>query len=104
MRVAVTVLDRTALVGSLVRTEAGERTRRSAYLAREVARDMVPVLSGDLKDTIEVFRISANEWELNAGGGSVDYAAAVEFGTYRMSARPYFTPGMEAGRKEMSRI
>lgn len=101
MDVSVTVVDRTVMVGSLVRKAAHERTRKSAFAAREAMRQLVPVKSGALHDSIDVVRYSANEYEVFAGDEMVDYAAAVEFGTYRMSARPYFTPGMEAGRKIM---
>lgn len=101
MHVSVTVVDRTVMVGALVRKAAHERTRKSAFAARARMRELVPVLSGDLKDSIDVVRYSADEYEVFAGDDMVDYAAAVEFGTYRMAARPYFTPGMEAGRKLM---
>jgi hypothetical protein len=97
----VTVVDRTALLGGLVHAMAASQSRRAAYAARQEMYNRVPVVSGALKDSIEIIRHGPGEYEIAAGGGIVDYAAAVEFGTYKMSARPYFTPGLEAGRKVM---
>ena len=102
VQVHVTVIDRTALLGGLVHEAAAQQGREAAYAARDAMYEYVPVQSGALKNSINIERISPGEYEISAGDDQVDYAAAVEFGTYKMSARPYFTPGLEAGRKIMA--
>lgn len=102
VQVVVTVIDRTTLLGGLVHEAAAQQSREASYAARDRMRELVPVKSGALKNSIAIERISPGEYEISAGDEEVDYAAAVEFGTYKMSARPYFTPGLEAGRKIMA--
>lgn len=81
---------------------AAQQAREAAYAARNAMRQFVPKKTWALHNSIEITRHGPGEYEISAGGDEVDYAAAVEFGTYKMSARPYFTPGLEVGRKIMA--
>lgn len=63
-----------------------------------VAEDMrqyVPVLSGDLRDTIEAEHLEG-EGRVNFGDvdAGVDYHLYQEFGTSRMAAQPYARPAL----------
>lgn len=101
--IEVSMTERFALVGALVDEIAAAQSRKAAYRARDRAKELVPVATGALKNSIVVNRLGRGEYELSAGEGTPrDYAAAVEFGTYKMAAKPYFIPGMEAGRQIMA--
>jgi HK97 gp10 family phage protein len=40
--------------------------------------------------------------EVHAGGGVVNYARALEFGTAKMAARPFFQPAAEKNRRRIA--
>lgn len=65
----------------------------ATLIARE-AQANAPVDTGALRASIhaELGRLAAR---VVAGGGDVDYAAFVEFGTSRMAAQPYLFPAYE---------
>ncbi|MGE4043317.1 MAG: HK97-gp10 family putative phage morphogenesis protein [Acetobacteraceae bacterium] len=41
---------------------------------------------------------------VSAGSGVVDYAAALEFGTSKMAARPFFNPALEQAKPEIEAL
>lgn len=57
------------------------------------ATSVVPVDTGNLRDSIEAGQASARGIEVTAGA---DYAAYVELGTSKMSAQPYMNPSIPA--------
>lgn len=61
----------------------------------EDARRYVPVLSGDLLDTIHAEHL-AGEGRVYCGdpGRGIDYHLYQEFGTSRMQAQPYMRPAL----------
>lgn len=61
----------------------------------EDARRYVPILSGDLHDTIEPEHLEG-EGRVHCGGGEkdVDYHLYQEFGTSKMAAQPYMRPAL----------
>lgn len=61
----------------------GERVAQSA-------RELCPVDTGALRDSIEV-SVQGNSAVVSA---NTDYAAYVEFGTSKMPARPYLVPAL----------
>ncbi len=61
------------------------------------AREIVPVRTGRLRDSIEV---SATAWGWSLGA-SAPYASYVEFGTSRQAAQPYLAPAVLAILAEM---
>lgn len=66
----------------------------------EVAEDMrryVPVLTGDLRGTIEPEH-GKGYGRVWFGGGHVDYWSYVEYGTSRMGAQPYARPALYKAR------
>jgi HK97 gp10 family phage protein len=70
---------------------------RGANLIADVARQLSPVDTGALRDSI---RVEGGDDALSrkviAGGDGVDYAAFVEYGTSVSPAQPYMTPAKEA--------
>lgn len=66
------------------------------------ARILVPVDTGDLQSTIGV-EVEGETVNLVAGGGDVDYALYVEFGTIKMEAQPYMRPAIDTKQKEALR-
>lgn len=77
----------------------------------EDMRESVPVHEGTLRDTIEVHVISPLHLLITAGGEATtktspsgweyDYALAVEYGTSKMDAQPFFWPSYQHGSRLM---
>lgn len=67
----------------------------------DVAKTIVPVLSGDLRSTIRKRKAGKRKVRITAGGKRgamtgepVDYAGYVERGTSKMSAQPFLRPAL----------
>ena len=70
-----------------------------AKVARDIeadAKNVVPVDTGNLKNSIDVE--FADDGLIAIVAPHTEYAAFVEFGTRRMSAYPYMTPAAERNR------
>ena len=81
-----------------LRRRAGEAIKRAAYDVEARAKDVVPVDTGNLKNSIG----TTMEGDLTAVvGTAVEYAPYVEFGTYKMAARPYLGTAAEAVRPSL---
>lgn len=63
----------------------------------DLARSLVPVRTGFLQSSI-YHRVSGFELEF---GAEAEYASYVEFGTYRMPARPYMRPALDANQQRI---
>jgi HK97 gp10 family phage protein len=50
------------------------------------------VRTGALHQSIRVLKRGKSHHEIHAGGGDVDYAVYLEYGTERMAPRPFMTP------------
>jgi len=84
-------------VGNAVRTASKE----GADLVAARARDLVPVVSGDLKASIQVQEIKGKRpgWMVSASGSADKYYASfVELGTVKMSPRPFLRPALAASK------
>jgi hypothetical protein len=80
-----------------------EECRATAQEVVDIARDLVPVLTGALQGTIKVNAV-ANGYTASAGDPPlVVYAPFVEYGTRFMAAEPYFTPAVEAAAPDFQR-
>lgn len=66
-------------------------------IATDAAR-LAPVLTGDLRNSVQVLGVSDGVGRVGAGGGKVDYAAHVELGTRRMAAQPFLRPAAQRAR------
>lgn len=80
---------------SELHAEASRVVRKTARDIEAGAKSIVPVDTGNLKNSIQV----TEQDDLNATIGThVEYAAYVEYGTHRMAAQPYLTPAAERAR------
>ncbi len=90
-----------------LRQRAGAAIRKAAHDIEAGAKNVVPVDTGNLKNSIQ----TTMEGDLTAVVGThVEYAPYVEYGTRRMAARPYLgpaaelvRPSLEAAMKELLR-
>ncbi len=90
--VRVSAAGRAALMGAVE-----ERvTRPVTYAVADDMTRLVPVLSGDLRGTIEPEIVSPTVGRVNFGDvdGGVDYHLYVEEGTSKMAAQPYARPAL----------
>jgi HK97 gp10 family phage protein len=71
-----------------------------AGVVQREAERLVPVRTGYLRSTIYA---KAKEWQLEIGAEAT-YAAAVEFGTRSMQAKPYLNPAVENHLPELERV
>lgn len=63
----------------------------------DLAKSIVPVRTGYLRSTI-YHKVEDTNLEV---GASAHYAAYVELGTSKMSARPYLRPSVDANREKL---
>jgi len=73
--------------------ETSAVVRKAAYDVEAYAKMVVPVDTGNLKNSIQT---TVTDGGLEATTEThVEYCEYVEFGTYKMGARPYMTPAAE---------
>jgi len=75
--------------------EVKQALLKAAEAAASRARELVPVDTGELRDSIY-----AEETEEGARfGATADHAAHVEFGTWKMAAQPFLRPAVDAMKR-----
>lgn len=67
----------------------------------ETAREIVPVETGELRDSIEATRIDEKTVSVTAG---TDHAEPVEFGTVHMAAQPFMLPAFDRHVSEADEV
>src|SRR5579883_1482086 len=93
--VARIVFNRLPELQGQLRIRASQAVRKAAFDIEARAKAVVPVRTGNLKNSIQ----TTIESELSTVvGTAVHYAPYVEFGTRRMAPRPYLGPAAEAVR------
>lgn len=76
-----------------MREKASQIVRKTAHDIEAHAKAVVPVDTGNLKNSIQT---DMEPGGLSAEvGTAVSYAPFVEWGTHKMAARPYLTPAAE---------
>jgi HK97 gp10 family phage protein len=89
------VFDKLPQLQGQLRQRASAAVRKAAYDIEAHAKTVVPVDTGNLKNSIQ----TSVEGDLTAIVGThVEYAPYVEYGTRRMAAKPYLGPAAEAVR------
>lgn len=92
------VFNRLPELQGQLRQRASVAIRKAAHDVEARAKDIVPVDTGNLKNSIQ----TAMESDLTAIVGThVEYAPYVEYGTRKMAARPYLGPAAEAVRPSL---
>lgn len=70
----------------------------TALLVYTISDELVPVDTGDLQASGRIEPAAPNgsqAYTVKYGGGNVDYAEYVEYGTERMAAQPYLNPALQ---------
>lgn len=102
---------RLAAIPKLVREAAQRSVMKQAETIAKDMRRFAPEQSGDLERSIVVIEGNAAGDEkadgmsatIIAGGGQVDYARHVEFGTRDTPAQPFFHPAIRGNRAKAAR-
>jgi len=81
-----------------------EALEAGAQAIEDMAVTLVPIRTGRLRDSIHHVRKAPLNWIVTAGGPDAPYARFVEYGTYKMAARPFLRPATEDRRHEMNQI
>jgi len=92
------VLDRLPELQGQMRQRAGQAIRKAALDIEARAKAIVPVDTGNLKNSIQAQKEKEFTWIV---GTHVEYAPYVEYGTYKMAARPYLGPAAEEVRPQL---
>lgn len=80
----------------LLRKKVSQVVRKTASDVEAAAKTIVPVDTGALKASIQARAVGSLTSEVAVGQ---EYGPHVEFGTVRMSARPYLTPSVDMARQ-----
>lgn len=90
-------------IGQLAARDLGVTTYQTAQHVQQIARQRVPYVTGALHDGIEIAKGGVYNWTVTAssvaGGADREYAAYVEYGTWKMGAQPYLRPAVNEGRQ-----
>lgn len=78
-----------------------EGVNDTAVQIHDTARSLVPVDTGALRTSIEVFGAGGSGERTVEAGQSLDYAPFVEYGTARQAAQPFMTPAAERHRADL---
>jgi len=92
--------NRFAQIARQFHDEAREVIRKTTFDVEARAKQLVPVDTGLLRNSIQ------SEFESDLVGivfTNTKYAPFVEYGTSRMSAQPYMTPALESQRSPFIR-
>lgn len=87
--------DNIGKVTAVVAAAAAAAVAKSAHDIEAQAKSRAPVRTGFLKNSIHAEQEGPHAWRVDV---QAEYGAYVEFGTVRMSARPYFIPAVEQVR------
>lgn len=66
--------------------------RETANEVRNVAANLAPVDTGDLRDSLEAIKVVNGVYWVQDG---VEYGIYQELGTYKMAAQPFLVPAIE---------
>lgn len=92
--VSVTVHSRTRIVEAAVLAKMAVATGKAAHDIEADAKTRAPVLTGNLKNSLQASGDGVS-WRVDA---AANYAVYVEFGTSRAGAQPYLVPAVERVR------
>lgn len=86
-----------AWLGHLEKLNDATIERLCQDIATDAAR-LAPVLTGDLRNTVQVLGVQDGVGRVGAGNDHVDYAGYVELGTRKMAAQAYLKPAAYRAR------
>lgn len=84
----------------IVSVEAQSRSypKKMADIILQRAKARIHRVTGNLQDTAYTESLQAGRWAVIIF--PADYATSVEYGTWKMSARPFLTPAIEQSETE----
>lgn len=85
-----------------MRTGGQTAAAETAEAIRQRAKNLAPVDTGKLRDSIRTDKVGPDQYEVGPGD-EVEYAMYVEYGTSRTPAQPYMRPAVEAERRQFTR-
>jgi len=95
-------LDFTGLDLNKIMQVVGEEVYKGAIEVQNIARVLVPVRTGSLRRSIQAYTLEQIRETLKVDvRANMPYAAYVEYGTRKMTARPYMRPAAEEGFAKM---
>lgn len=100
----MTLKSRIPQVARALESACNDAAQQAGQRVEAERNQRVPVDTGALRDSGNLERVSDGVYRYSEGGGDVDYAAYVEYGTYKMAAQPHFEPAVEIVRNEMPQI
>jgi len=88
---------------SEIKRETTQSLKRVAELILTDAKKRAPVLTGALRASGRTRTLNQHRVAIEFGGRGtgVDYAQAVEFGTFRTPPKPFLQPALRAKKKEI---
>lgn len=112
MRMKVTVTGTADLQRKLSRMSDNVKGRNlaaatlaGAMVIEQRAKELTPVRTGNLRRSIHSQLADSRPESASAKvGTNVEYSPYVEYGTRRMSARPYLRPALDEKRAEARRV
>lgn len=92
-------------ISTTIKSSSADKLKAAADFIVQRAQEMCPVDTGALRDSITAGEVADDgdtlSLDVTAGDDTVDYAAYVELGTYKMGAQPYLGPAYEEGRAQL---
>jgi HK97 gp10 family phage protein len=97
--VSPVIFNKLPAIAAAAKPLADQAVRTAAFATEGYAKNLAPVDTGNLRNTIAagkerdlVYRVTAH----------ADYAIYVEMGTRNMSAQPYLEPALRQGEKHLT--
>ncbi len=95
MAMAATLESRLPEIVAELRPRVSAAVKAGAEAIASEAKARVPVLTGALRDSIEVRRHSATTYRVVGAQSGTFWGSFVEYGTEYMEAKPYLLPSAE---------
>lgn len=92
------VLDALDRIRTDTAAASSDAARQEAEQVADDERGLVPVLSGDLQDGIEVRQIGETSYEVGIYNPALIYGIWIEWGRQSAPAQPFATPAAEQSR------
>ena len=99
MKLSPTLFAQRSKVEANIKRKLAAAARRAAYLAVRIAKDLVPVDTGELKSSI-TWTGQVTNFNIHAFASHAGY---VEFGTKRTRAQPFLRPALKKARAQLAR-
>ena len=104
LKVQVTVKDNTREIIAELQKQQTSFVALGAAQIQTQARVRVPVLTGNLRNSIQTEVYTEDGQAVSETGPTADYSTYVEYGTRFQKAQPFMEPGYQAAKPNIDRI